>query len=448
MSKWMRYLSTVALVAGLVAMTAGCASTQTPQPVPADQMLFKYVNAPDETYKWEKGPVTEAGGGTISDIVLTSQTWRGITWQHLVRIVKPAQVKHQGWVGLMIGGGSGKPEPGKRSGEDALIMAFANAMQAPLATLTLVPNQPLFGGMVEDEIISHTFREFVKDGDPTWPLLFPMAKSAVRAMDAIQAYGKQEWNEDIHSFLVFGGSKRGWTTWLTAAVDGGKRVKAIAPAVIDVLNMPEQMKHQLEMWGVYSEQIADYSSKGLTEMFDSPRGKVLWTSVDPYTYRAKVTIPKLLLLGTNDRYWTTDALNIYWNDLLEPKCVLYVPNAGHSLEQGISRVVATLGAFYRTVAAGNKMPEMSWTREIQGDTLTIRIKAPEAKAARAWVVEADNLDFRPQTWESRDMTSANGVFSIKINRPEGKNLAAFGEVDFVADGQPYTLSTQNAILKK
>jgi hypothetical protein len=76
------------------------------------------------------------------------------------------------------------------------------------------------------------------------------------------------------------------------------------------------------------------------------------------------------------------------------------------------------------------------------------VKAPEAKSARAWVAKADNLDFRPQKWESTEMQGGNGVFTITIQRPADKNLAAFGEVDFVVDGQPFTLSTQNAILRK
>jgi len=435
------------MIAVVASLNWGCAAAQVATEIPAEKMLSAYVNAPDPAFAWEKGPVQEDATGTLGSIVLTSQNWRGITWKHLLRVAKPAEVKHPGWMALFISGGSGAPDPGKPQGEDGLAVALARSTGAAAAVLYQVPNQPLFDGMYEDAIISHTFQEYLKDGDPTWPLLFAMTKSAVRAMDALQQYAKQEWQSDIQSFIVFGGSKRGWTTWLTAAADGGKRVKAIAPAVIDVLNMREQMPHQLELWGAYSVRIDDYSAKGLTESFDSPRGEALWKAVDPYTYRAKITIPKLMLLGTNDPYWATDALNLYWDGLVGPKNVLYVPNAGHGLNDPV-RLLNTLGAYIRTVAAGESMPEIAWTRKIEGDTLTITVRAPEAKGARAWVVTADNLDFRPEKWESQDMEGGDGVYSIAIKRPADKNLAAFAEVDFADDGKPFTLSTQNAILRK
>ena len=38
-------------------------------------------------------------------------------------------------------------------------------------------------------------------------------------MDAVQEYAKSKRQVDIQKFFVTGASKRGWTTWMTAACD-------------------------------------------------------------------------------------------------------------------------------------------------------------------------------------------------------------------------------------
>lgn len=162
-------------------------------------------------------------------------------------------------------------------------------LKAPVAVITHVPHQPIFDGKVEDQIIAYTFEKFLKTGDPEWPLLLPMVKIAVRGMDATQEYADQNWALKINSFIVTGASKRGWTTWLTGAVD--KRAVAIAPMVIDVLNMAEQMRLQKASFGKPSEQISDYSERGLTEQLESTEAEALRSIVDPYSYRARLTHP-------------------------------------------------------------------------------------------------------------------------------------------------------------
>jgi len=386
------------------------------------------------------------GFGTVDDLVVTTQVWHGSLWQHVVRILKPAEVKYPGWACLFITGGSGPPEPLKERGDDAVALMFAKGMRAPVAVLYNLPNQPLFGNLREDAIISLTFQQFIKDGDPTWPLLFPMTKSALRAMDAVQQFAREVWRQEINSFMVTGASKRGWTTWLTAASDP-VRVKAIAPMVIDTLNFPAQFAYEKRMWGTYSEAIADYTSKGLTEVFAKPRGRLVWAAVDPYTYRKRLTLPKLMILGANDQFWPTGALNVYWDSLAGPKAVIYAPNSTHGLEDR-QRVFNTIGAFFRTVASGRALPQMSWKTSGGGSEAQISITAPEATGARVWVVSAANMDFRPQKWVATEMPGGNGTWTVTVPRPAGKNLAVFGEADFTADGEPYTLSTQTIILTR
>src|SRR5690606_32374686 len=116
---------------------------------------------------------------------------------------------------------------------------------APLAVIALslgsvvvalggVPSEPLTftdetSSRTEDEIIAYSFDKFFngigEPGNETWPVLAAMTKSAVKAMDTVQEFVPQTLGVSIDDFLVTGYSKRGWTTWLTAAVD--PRVRAI-----------------------------------------------------------------------------------------------------------------------------------------------------------------------------------------------------------------------------
>src|SRR5262249_47337842 len=154
------------------------------------------------------------------------------------------------------------------------------------------------------------------------------------------ALSEQEWKSRIEGFVVTGASKRGWTTWLTAAVD--PRVRGIAPMVFDNLNFDAQMPHQLKLWGKYSEQIEDYSRRGLQAQMSSERGKQLTRMVDPWFYRDRLTMPKLLINGSNDRYWATDASTLYWDDLKGDNRLLVMPNAGHALDGDRLRMFGTI----------------------------------------------------------------------------------------------------------
>src|SRR5690606_13795023 len=109
----------------------------------------------------------------------------------------------------------------------------------------------------------------------------------------------------VNRFIVSGASKRGWTTWLAAAT-GDPRIKAIAPMVIDVLNMPVNLQYQVDSYGAYSEQIQDYVNLGIVQSIATEEGKALTTMIDPYSYRPLLTAPKMIFIGTNDEYWTVD----------------------------------------------------------------------------------------------------------------------------------------------
>jgi PhoPQ-activated pathogenicity-related protein len=267
-------------------------------------------------------------------------------------------------------------------------------------------------------------------------------------MDALQAFARQEWGVTVRHFVVSGGSKRGWTTWLTAAADA--RVKAIAPLVIDTLNMKAQMPHQRRSFGKYSVQISDYTKRGLVPMPDTPEARRLWEMVDPWVHRERLKVPAMIINGANDPYWATDALNLYWDDLKCPKWVLYVPNAGHNLEQrktgGVKdrqRAMSTLAAFGYYQIHGGKMPELRWQHGDAGGKLRLTVEAtPAPRAARLWVAQAPTLDFRRATWHEQPATVKGGTVQGEVAPPADGCLAFFAELDYEVNGMMYHLSTQ------
>ncbi|HQU44646.1 MAG TPA: PhoPQ-activated protein PqaA family protein [Pirellulales bacterium] len=265
-------------------------------------------------------------------------------------------------------------------------------------------------------------------------------------MDAIGQFAKQEWSLDVDEFTVTGASKRGWTTWLTAAVD--RRVTALAPAVIDTLNLPKQMPHQLASWGKPSEQIRDYTQRGLHLLLATPRGQRLVSIVDPYSYRHLIDQPKLILLGTNDRYWPLDALNLYWADLTGKKYVLYVPNQGHGLNDR-ERTLGTVTALHRQAAGELKLADLDWKFIDEPGKLRLRVTSSEPpQRVSAWLAESPTRDFREARWSSQPMEATGDGHEFVLPLPEKGLQALFGEAVFATDRVPYFLSTNVRIVEK
>jgi PhoPQ-activated pathogenicity-related protein len=418
----------------------------TVSPTRAD--LAAYLKKPEPEFSWKQKNKIETPEGTIWNLELVSQVWHGITWKHVLQVVLPKDATPKSTMFLWNQGG--KP------GVSSTLMAFdlARNMQAPVAFLFGIPNQPLLDGKKEDALIAETFVRYLKTKDDTWPLLFPMVKSLVKAMDALQAFAKDEWKTEVKSFVVSGGSKRGWTAWLTGASD--PRVKAIAPVVIDTLNMQKQLPHQLKSYGAYSEMIRDYIRRDLVPPPQTSEGKKLWGLVDPWVYRDRLKIPKLILNGTNDPYWTQDALNLYWDDLEGDKWLEYVPNAGHNLgEKGPdgrvshTRALAMLSAFGRAYIYDKPLPKLTWKHSEQGGKCVLTAASnPAPKAARLWHAEAPTRDFRKATWKEEAVKLNRGSALAQITAPESGCRVFFIECEYEQDGLQYFLSTQLRIVGK
>jgi PhoPQ-activated pathogenicity-related protein len=393
--------------------------------------LDDYVHAPDTNFAWRVLETTRQDGATVTRVGFISQCWRGTLWTNYIWIVRPPELRHPQYAALIIGGDEGT---------NLLKEATAAARRAGAwaVALSRIPNQPLYDGRKEDKLIAYTFDQYLKTDDDSWPLLLPMVKSAVRAMDLTQSWLDSQHLPRPEKFVVTGASKRGWTTWLTAAVDA--RVAAIAPRVFDMLNLKAQTDWAQKVYGRQSEQIQAYVELGLVDRMDTPGMRRLSSFVDPYAYRDRLQMPKLVLLGANDPFWTVDSPRHYWADLPGPKLLFEAPNTGHHLGGDSLRSFA---AFFQCLAEGRALPEVTWQMSgtnPPGVTVTFN---PAPKEAWLWTAVSTNRDFRPAHWTSRPLPLAAGAreVSATVKTPASGYRAFMVVLTFASPDGDYKLST-------
>lgn len=406
--------------------------------------LETYVAHEDASYRWVLMESGASEGYSINRLQLESQTWREHLWTHRLLLVRPKKVRNADVAFLYITG------DGRGHEHAAMLKRLAERAGAVTAVVTDIPNQPLYEGRYEDALIAYTLERYLQTGDTSWPLLFPMVKSAVRAMDAVQEFSRQRYRQNITRFVVAGTSKRGWTTWLTAAVDA--RVDGIAPMVFDMLNISAQTEWARQVYGQQSEKIHDYTDLGLVrkEQDETPRMTELRRWIDPCHYRERYTMPKLLLLGTNDPYWTVDSLRHYWHELPEPKLIFQTPNAGHDLGGG-KEAEQSLAAFFQMIADGTPLPTLHWQfQETEPGTTTIAVSVDRSvQSFRLWTADSQDRDFRNAQWTRRELPIQPGSANAFAELPAP---AAGYRADLVEalltspTGHPYRLSTEARVV--
>ena len=209
------------------------------------------------------------------------------------------------------------------------------------------------------------------------------------------------------------------------------------------------MEYQRETWGDWSASIHDYTSRGLIEQDAagmSPFKRRLWEMIDPYTYRSRLALPKLLVHGTNDPYWTVDASHLYWDDLPGLKYIATFPNVGHGLGDERIRAYHSIAVFIRHAFSGGDWPEVNWENttdeKTATDILRARVNAP-MKRVKLWSAVSATKDFRKATWTSSDIiTESPENVTATIKRPATGHIAYYLEFECEIGGAPFTLTTQ------
>ncbi|PHN02415.1 PhoPQ-activated pathogenicity-related family protein [Flavilitoribacter nigricans] len=414
--------------------------------VTAENALASYLDNDDPTFSWEVRTTYDIAGVKVYDLLLTSQTWREHRWVHQLTILVPPENNYDGALLYLNGRGIRDGEPDWRGSNEITSLVLAQVAlknKAITAVLWQVPNQPLYDNLSEDALISYTLHQFKADGDFTWPLLFPMVKSAVKAMDAIQEFSQEELAASIDRFVLTGASKRGWTSWLTGAAD--QRVAAIAPMVIDVLNMPVNLQYQLDVWNDYSPQINDYVDLGIVQEVETGRGPEIARMIDPYAYRANLTMPKLIVIGTNDEYWPVDAIKHYIDNIPGENLITYLPNAGHDLGGGEAAIRA-ISAFFGQTLNGAPHPQIQWdlNYDSRGISLEVNGTMDALQSVALWWADSEDRDFRDASFTKQDLDLPGGAeLTTPIDYPDSGFRAFYVDLEYAdANGGTYTLSTR------
>ncbi len=431
----------------------GVASVVGQHRICAQTPLDAYVAAEDPSYNYTVRASTERPGYTLHTLQMTSQTWRdsteiksGSEWQHTVRIIEPDEVRTSTAL-LNI----------QRSSVSNLVDTALETGAVMIDVLWVPPRVVQFAeenrGRVEDPFLAKSFRQFLEGGDSHWPALLPMTKSAVRSMDTTQDFMNQR-EVSVTDFVLTGLSKRGWTTWLTAAVDD--RVRAILPRGFDFLKMDHQIdRHQTVYENVtanvfdgFSVDLEDYVNEGFPQALNTPIGQELLDIIDPFEFRDRLDLPKYLVHATGDGFFTPDSSQQYLHELPGPTYQRYLPNAGHRLELTESN----LDGFFKTIVGDHPLPNFSWQIEDEGQAIVV--DAPDAPlSAKLWqATNPETADFRiyeeGPVWTPTDLQlDEAGKFVARIERPDTGATAFMIELTYDVGGNEMVFTTDVSVLE-
>ncbi len=363
-----------------------------------------YVHTADSAFEWQVTETIQEDEFETVLIDMTSQRWltevevNRPLWQHRLVLTVPNQLYESDIGFLYIGGGSNNGTPSRSSSD--LVRQIALATQTVVAELKQVPNQPLVfhndgEPRYEDNLIAYAWMQYLRTGKSKWLPRNAMVKSAVRAMDVISAFMQQHQDgaNPMNRFVVGGGSKRGWTTWLTGAMDD--RVVAVVPIVIDVLNVDASMRHHFAAYGFWAPAISDYVRTGIMEAMGTMELAQLYELADPLNYVRHLKIPQFVVNAAGDQFFLPDSSQFYWDQLSEPKYLRYVPNADHGL--GDSDGSESVAAFHYALTRNIALPKLRWHYlndrqiDITFDTVPNAIELWEA-------TNSETRDFRMETF--------------------------------------------------
>ena len=332
-----------------------------------------------------------------------------------------------------------------------------------------MPNQPVYFASDpnyekrrEDEIIAYTWNMYLKNmTNPELNAYFAMARAAVRSIDAMTEFMFQEYGVEMEMFFFTGESKRGWTTWLAGAMENGPkgkgRVKAIVPDVWDGINLQEVFQNQWQSFNGWSIAIEDYVINNITTQLGSPDTFELQNMIDPYFYRTRLTMPKLVVTGLRDEFQMTDDEQYWWDGMPSgptgtgfsdgnTKWLIKGPNLEH--ETADRPAIFVHGMWISYILNDWDIPYLTWDYNSTNGDITAHTFGGDVVSVSMWhATSCNNIrrDFRAFSLddpcapcgipeEDGCVLTGNKWFEEKLSRNED-NTSYTGHLEPPADGK-------------
>eukprot|EP01080_Neovahlkampfia_damariscottae_P003763 gene3763-6651_t len=424
----------------------------------SESILQEYVNRADPSFKYSHHSTFNYSGGTAYVLNVTSQTWLSTEevshpiWRHWVIIAVPTKLKHL--KPLFVIGGSNKDQkpPTSVPMEFGIITTLTESI---LIILNQIPYQPVSfpaepRNRVEDDIIAYTWKVFMNTGRSDYIQQLPMAKATVKAMDSVKDFLFKKRNLKIEQFVVMGGSKRGWTTWLVAAAKP-EYCAAIVPAVIPVLYTAKTLDRIYQTYCFWPPTLKDYERETILTRYNSPNGTKLFDIIDPIAHKKILKMPKFIVSSTGDEFFVPDSSEFFYDELEGEKLLRYVPNTGHGL--GDSDAIQSLMSYYHSFLNNVPRPKFSWTHKFEETKGILEVKAEDKPMiARVWMAHnPKSRDFRiveiGRAWKGKVIQERNGVYKIEVEVPSTGYTAYLIELRYRSGTiAPMTFSTSTFIV--
>eukprot|EP01084_Bolivina_argentea_P063145 115333_1 len=353
--------------------------------------LDDFIAANDGYYSWKPTGIHETGNNSAGEydmylINMTSQMWLNSTyvnrpiWWHYLWIIMPhpsTDIINTDYATIVIQGGDNNDTSINYNSKWIKTAQFiATSTKTIVGLVSNVPNEPLLFYNDPQQIYRHegsllAFAEYefgqlyqINSNSSykyQWVIEFAMTKAVIKAMDTVNAFIYQHSNHNVTRFGVSGGSKRGLTTWLTAAADD--RIKLFMPVVMDMPNTHTSMHHMYKAYDGWTYAFSNYYVMNITKDTDSDWTYSWYNATDPLVFFDRYTDkPKLIIDGINDEYFMPDD-SYYWYDQLgtvSNKFYQMIPNADHD-EAGQNDVTApTLASFIHVYLNDIKLPQLTW----------------------------------------------------------------------------------------